>query len=361
MGCCDKEEQLHQDAGSMNIDHCKPSARIDWLLWGSVTLIIPSYILYLVADNYIAAIPYLATFSHSIFELITTMWWGVLAGLVFVAILGKIPRELITVTLGKGGTFSGILRATLAGVLFDLCSHGILLVGMKLYERGASVGQVMAFLIASPWNSFSLTLVLWALIGFKWMMTFLLLSLVIALISGVIFESLVKHGVLPSNPNHQDLPEDFQLIQEMKMRFKSTNFDREFFRGVLVEGVSGSTMVLRWLLFGVILASCIRTFVPLDYFSTLFGSSVMGLGLTLIAATIIEVCSEGSAPIAADLVTRAAAPGNGFAFLMTGVSTDYTEIMILKDTTKSWKLALFLPLVTLPQVIAIALLINFSS
>ena len=56
----------------------------------------------------------------------------------------------------------------------------------------------------------------------------------------------------------------------------------------------------------------------------------------------MEVCSEGSTPIAADLLTRAKAPGNSFAFLMTGVSTDYTEIMVLKDTTRSLKVALFL-------------------
>jgi uncharacterized membrane protein YraQ (UPF0718 family) len=61
-----------------------------------------------------------------------------------------------------------MFRATLAGVCLDLCSHGILAVGMKLYERGASTGQVMAFLLASPWNSFSLTLILFGLIGVSW-------------------------------------------------------------------------------------------------------------------------------------------------------------------------------------------------
>lgn len=70
------------------------------------------------------------------------------------------------------------------------------------------------------------------------------------------------------------------------------------------------------------------------------------------------VFSEGSAPIAADILNRANAPGNSFAFLMTGVSTDYTEIMVLKDTTRSLKIALFLPLVTLPQVILVGWLIN---
>ncbi|MDH3324524.1 MAG: ATPase, partial [Candidatus Peregrinibacteria bacterium] len=45
-------------------------------------------------------------------------------------------------------------------------------------------------------------------------------------------------------------------------------------------------------------------------------------------------------------------------FLMTGVSTDYTEIISLKETTKSWKISLFLPLITVPQVIILAYLLN---
>lgn len=43
---------------------------------------------------------------------------------------------------------------------------------------------------------------------------------------------------------------------------------------------------------------------------------------------------------------------------MTGVATDYTEIMVIKDATKSWKIALFLPLVTVPQVIVLGYIIN---
>jgi uncharacterized membrane protein YraQ (UPF0718 family) len=120
-------------------------------------------------------------------------------------------------------------------------------------------------------------------------------------------------------------------------------------------------MVFRWLLFGVVLAVLIRAIVPMDLYQNYFGPTVIGLLLTLVAATIIEVCSEGSTPIAADLLTRAAAPGNGFTFLMAGVATDYTEIMVLKDITKSWKIALFLPLITLPQVLLIGWILNMAS
>ena len=80
--------------------------------------------------------------------------------------------------------------------------------------------------------------------------------------------------------------------------------------------------------------------------------------ITVAVATVLEVCSEGSTPIAADILTRAQAPGNGFAFLMAGVATDYTEIRVLRDTTKSWKIPLFLPLITVPQVLLVAWLIN---
>ena len=93
-------------------------------------------------------------------------------------------------------------------------------------------------------------------------------------------------------------------------------------------------------------------------FETYFGPTLAGLGITVLVATILEVCSEGSTPIAADILNRANAPGNAFAFLMTGVSTDYTEIMAIRETTRSWKLALFLPLLTVPQVLTIAWIIN---
>ena len=60
----------------------------------------------------------------------------------------------------------------------------------------------------------------------------------------------------------------------------------------------------------------------------------------------------------ADLLNRAGAPGNGFTFLMAGVATDYTEVMGLKERTGSWKIAFFLPLVTVPQVLVLGYLLN---
>ena len=334
--------------------------RIDWLLWVSVSLITVFYGTFFILGETIS-LAWVASMGESVFSLINIMWWSILLAAIFVGVLGRIPQSFVISALGQGGTWRGLFRATLAGLLLDLCSHGILMVGMQLYQRGASLGQVMAFLIASPWNSLSLTIILVALIGLPWTLVFILLSAVIALISGRIFDQLVAANKLPHNGQSHDLPKDFRFWHEARNQIKQVDFSLALVGEMLWEGIKGSQMVLRWLLFGVILASAIRTFIDLELYQTLFGPTLAGLGMTLLAATIIEVCSEGSTPIAADLMTRAKAPGNSFAFLMTGVATDYTEVMSIKDTTKSWKIALFLPLITVPQVIIVGWLLNLTA
>jgi uncharacterized membrane protein YraQ (UPF0718 family) len=300
----------------------------------------------------------LGIFTGGIFELFNSMWWGIAIGVIFVGILGRVPRELVMGLLGRDGGVTGLFRATFAGVFLDLCSHGILAVGMKLYERGASVGQVMAFLLASPWNSFSLTLILFGLIGVGWTLLFILLSLVIGIITGWIFDHLVQRGQLPVNPWQDELGEPQPLPLMLREFRESIRFSLGGSAGILREGFAGSRVVIRWSLFGLILAGLIRALVPEEAFATWFGATMGGLWLTLLATTVIEVCSEGSTPIAADLMNRAGAPGNSFTFLMAGVATDYTEVMSIRDTTKSWKIALFLPLITVPQVVLIGAVLN---
>ncbi len=289
-----------------------------------------------------------------------TMWWGILLGIVFVGLLDRVPREIVIAALAGERRSTGILRATAAGVFFDLCSHGILMVGMKLYERGATLGQTAAFLLASPWNSLSLTIVLVALIGWWYTILFVVLSAVIAIITGYLFDTLVDTGRLPGNPARASSPAPDQVPIKEAMRQWLAKIEPTWGGGlgILKQGLLGSRMVLRWLLFGVILASGIRAFVPTEIFSDWFGPTVLGVFATVLVATIVEVCSEGATPLAADLVTRAAAPGNGFIFLMAGVATDYTEIMSLKDTTGSWRIALMLPVIAVPQTVLVGIVIN---
>ena len=348
--CCHKEE--------VDADCHGAEKKRDYLLITTSVVILFSYSFHFLASSFVSSSSKIDSFSLSVFSFVNTMALGIVIGIIFIGLLGQIPREFVIALLGRKSGITGIIRATFAGVLLDLCSHGILMVGAKIYERGASLGQVMAFLIASPWNSISLTLILWALVGFKWMITFLLASMMIGVISGLIFEFLVNSKKLPDNPNRISLSNDFKLIAETKLALKSFNFSLSWLTKTLLQGLKDSRMVLRWIFLGIILAALIRTFVSLDVFQTYFGATLLGLGLTLTVATILEVCSEGTVPVAADLLTRVNAPGNSFTFLMAGVATDYTEIMVLKEATGRWIIPLFLPLVTLPQILLLGFIFN---
>lgn len=335
---------------------CETPQRRDYLFWVSLTIVVLAYPIGAFMPHDHSSV--IGVFSTGIVELFNKMWWGIAIGILFVGVLARVPRELVMAVLGRESGLSSLFRATLAGVFLDLCSHGILAVGMKLYERGASIGQVMAFLLASPWNSLSLTLILIGLIGAGWTLLFILLSLVIGIVTGSVFDLLVSRGQLPENPWKSQLGEAQPLGVQWRAFWQSLRFSLSGGRSIVRDGFAGSRVVIRWSLFGLVLAGLVRALVPEEAFATWFGATMGGLWLTLLATTVIEVCSEGSTPIAADLMNRAQAPGNSFTFLMAGVATDYTEIMSIRDTTKSWKIALFLPLVTVPQIVLIGAVLN---
>ena len=343
-------------ANSSSVSKCSEPERFDWLLWGSCGVIVIAYLGYwLSAGQGTDTIPIL--FAGAVFDLLNTIWWGLVIGVVMVGLLGKVPRQFMVGFFGQRGV-RGMIKAAFAGVLLDLCSHGILMVGAKLYERGVSIGQVIAFLIASPWNSFSLTIILIALVGVGWTLIFVVFSVVIAIVTGLLFEWLEAKQFIPSNRQMTNFPQDFRFWKMLGDGLKNVRITPVWIGLIFRDGLKDSQMVFRWILFGIILASVFRAFVSADHFETYFGPTWLGLWLTLVAATVMEICSEGSLPIAADLLTRAKAPGNGFMFLMAGVATDYTEVMVLKNTTASWRIALLLPAITVPQIVLLAWIMN---
>ena len=355
MDCCPQEKKTETLSC-----HGEGSQKRDYFFLSIIVLGIIFYLGHLLNLSVFFAAGKDVRLFHSFFELMNLMIGGIVLGIVLVGILGKIPHEYVISIMGRPGTKSGILRATIAGLLLDLCNHGILMVGMKLYKQGASLGQTMAFLIASPWNSLSLTIILVSLIGLKWTLAFILLSGIIAIISGILFDILEKRGVLLKNPNQFQIPKDFRFWKSIKKDMKNYNFSMNFVGEVLWDGLKDSKMIIKWVLFGAILSSLLRAFIDQGDFENYFSPTLLGLGTTLVLTTIMEICSEGATPLAADLMTRASAPGNSFTFLMAGVSTDYTEIMSLKETTKSFKIALFLPLITVPQILIIGFILNSS-
>lgn len=335
----------HSDSNKNKCVHCEPHLAKKWykdqLLWISLITLI------LLGIGYFTV--YLNDFLIAFIEYTELIWWAILLGLFLGGIIDYlIPDEYVLKLLG-GAKKRTIGMAVLVGFLMSACSHGILAISIELYKKGASIPAVVAFLLASPWANLPVTILLFSFFGWK-ALVFVIFAMVIALITGYIFQILDKKKLLEKHA-YQDEIKLKVGKQKIDYKLKSMLF------GVAKGSWNLTRMVLWWIMIGMLLAAFARAYVPAHIFQDYFGPTVLGLFLTILVATIIEVCSEGSAPMAFELYRQTGAFGNVFAFLMAGVVTDYTEIGLLW-TNIGRKTALWLPVITVPQVIVLAWIFN---
>jgi hypothetical protein len=272
--------------------------------------------------------PFLEAFRRSLFMYIGRIWWAVLIGLVLGGIIDHfVPREYISRILSKPKKRT-IFYSVILGFFMSACSHGILALSIQLHKKGASNPAVVAFLLASPWANLPLTIMLLAFFGPK-ALFIIFGAIVVAIITGLIYQVLESKGMIETNGNTAVLLEDFSIKRDVRNRVSSYRISAAQFvkdiRGVFSGAVSLANMVLWWILTGIGLASLVAAYVPQNVFHHYMGPTFAGMMVTLVIATIMEVCSEGTAPLAFEIYRQTGAMGNAFVFLMAGVVTDYTE------------------------------------
>ena len=309
-------------------------------------------------------IPYLNDFFEAFIDYLKLIWWAVLLGFLIGGIIDYfIPREYIEKYLSRHRKRT-IIYAVIFGFLMTACSHGILAIAMELYKKGANTASVVAFLLASPWANLPITVLLFGFFGLK--AAFIMISaLIIAMITGLIYQSLERKGMVECShcAMGEDRPvlTDFSIIKDVKRRWKEYDFTAknniDAIKGTIKGSWSLTKMVMWWLLIGMLMASFARAYVPQHLFMEYMGPTFLGLVVTLLFATIIEVCSEGSSPLAFEIFNQTGAFGNSFTFLMAGVATDYTEIGLIWHNIGK-KAALWLPIITVPQILILGYLFN---
>jgi len=294
-------------------------------------------------------LPPFARFNEALLSYFKLIWWAILLGLFLGGVIDYfVPEEFIFKYLGAKKK-SALFYALFAGFLMSACSHGILALAIQFYKKGASIPAVITFLLASPWANLPVTILLFSFFGLKGFL-FILGAMLVALLTGFIFTILEKFKLI-----EQSQKASFSKKYQWN-RVKNFNFKKAFY-GVWQGTVNLANMVLWWILIGFMAASAIKTYISTHIFMQYFGPSFSGLFLTLLFATLVEVCSEGSAPIAFEIFKKTGKLGNPFVFLMAGVVIDYTEIGLLWANIGK-KTAIWLPVVAVPQVLALGYLFN---
>ena len=363
--CIRKYEEKH--GISEDKKYC-PSCSVPAKKWYKERLFIVTIValVFLILSYFV---DFLNSYFDAFIDYLRLIWWAILLGFLIGGIIDYfIPREYIEKYLSRHRKRT-IIYSIIFGFLMSACSHGILAIAMELYKKGANTSSVVAFLLASPWANLPITVLLFGFFGYK--ATFIVVSaLIVATITGLIYQVLERKDMVECA--HCKLGEDrpvltdFSVIKDVKRRWKNYEFTSKNIKkgilGTLMGSWSLTKMVMWWLIIGMIMASIVRAFVPGHIFIEYMGPSLLGLVVTLFFATIIEVCSEGSSPLAFEIydkTLKAGTPafGNSFTFLMAGVATDYTEIGLIWSNIGK-KAALWLPIITVPQILILGYLFN---
>ena len=308
----------------------------------------------------------LRPFQDSFLHYVRLIWWALLLGFLLAGVIDRyVPSEYISKILARRSKRTIFYSAGL-GLLMSACSHGILAIAIQLHKKGASGPAVIAFLLGSPWANLPVTLLLLSLFHLKGLLI-IAAAILIAINTGLIFQGLDRLGWIERNKNTLAIDPNFSILNDLKNRWnrrvgvrhveplhKTVRHDLT----VILHGAwSLAEMILWWILIGITIAALIGAFLPPHLLPTWFGPTLAGLLLTLAAATVIEVCSEGSAPLAFEIYRQTGALGNTFAFLMGGFVTDYTEVGLVW-TNLGRRTAVWMVAVTVPQVVVIGLLLN---
>jgi uncharacterized membrane protein YraQ (UPF0718 family)/YHS domain-containing protein len=351
-------EKFAQDNSVLAESLAACTAPIKVPLYKNKTLIVASILLALILGSFV--LPFLVPFKETLLSYFRKIWWAILLGLFLGGVIDHyVPREYFSHILAKPKKRT-IFYSVILGFFMSVCSHGILALSIQLYKKGASNPAVVSFLLASPWANMTLTIMLLSFFGLK-ALFIIIAAIIIAINTGLIFQFLESKNLIEKNINTTIVEDNFSIRADMAKRIKQYKFSlgalKSDFKGIISGMIALSNMVLWWVLIGVGLASLAGAYIPTHIFTNYLGASFAGLLMTLLLATVIEVCSEGSSPMAFEIYRQTGAFGNSFVFLMAGVVTDYTEIGLLWHNVGR-KTAIWLPIITVPQVVLLGWIAN---
>ncbi len=275
---------------------------------------------------------------------------------------------------GKG--IRPLLYSTLAGTVLPICCIGSLPVAVSLHQKGARLGPVLSFLIATPATSISALLVSYALLGIKFTVYIFFAVIVMGLIAGIIgnrfrvkpkpFATQSKTATDPvcgmqvetdTAPkieyqgdvyyfccNHcqqafEENPEEFTGVYHQKIAHRMKHVFKYAFVDMVKE-------IGPELLLGLVLAALVAAITPVGKFVGDYFSGGFGYLFSLIFGMMMYICSTASVPLVHALLSQGMNAGASMVMLMVGPVTSWGTILVLRKEFGNRTLLVYLSIIS---------------
>jgi len=264
-----------------------------------------------------------------------------------------VPESFMKRVLGGRGGWP-VVKAALIGAPLPLCSCGVLPAAIGLRRAGASRAATLSFLIATPETGVDSIGISYVLLGPFMTVVRVLAAIFSAILTGL-FAALVLSrkgaekvaSVMSANDQQSKVsccsascssePEpatdESSCCSSDSCSSDGDNIISQSFWSRNIAGLKYAISdiwddIVLWLLFGLVLASLIATFIPeqalLDW-----GSGLPAMLVMLFVGIPMYICATASTPLAAGLLLAGISPGTVLVLLLAGPATNMATIAII--------------------------------
>jgi len=281
---------------------------------------------------------FLMSFYHYCIEVIPAVFIGfLLSGMIY----ELIPTAWVNRYLGKKGIWP-ILASTFVGALLPICCWGSLPVAVSFYKKGAKLGPVLAFLIATPATSISALLVTYRLLGLNFTVYIFFGVMFMGIVSGLVGNKLkftprfvqtegcphCEEQVILGEPHKHGRTPGKIIFDVLKYSFW------EMPKELGVE-----------IFIGLLLAAFVASFLPIGFLIKNYLYGWFGYVFSVVFGLIMYICSTASVPLVDALIKQGMGIGAGLVLLLIGPITSYGTILVLRKEFGTRILLVYLALV----------------
>lgn len=186
------------------------------------------------------------------------------------------------------------------------------------------MGATISFLIATPVTTVTTLFLLYAFFGCKFVILMVFTGFFIAILTGLFVDIFVDSSNVEVKKrikcSHCD------VVCEHKRYFGFTEKLKEVFRYGFLE-IGRDT--LGWIFLGLLGAGIIATLAPKEIIGHYLGTGFLPLILMVIIGGPMYICSTGSIPFVAALVSKGLTVGSAVVFLIVGPATNLSTFFVL--------------------------------
>lgn len=261
------------------------------------------------------------------------------------------PERTRALLAGKREGVGNVAAASL-GIFTPFCSCSAVPLFVGFVSAGVPLGVTFSFLIAAPMiNEVALGL-LFALLGWKVALTYLVFGLGVAIVAGWVIGRLHLEGWL------QEWVREVRTNAEAPAQEALTLVERLHMGVEAIRDIVGKVWV--WIVVGITVGALIHGYVPASALAGLMGKDAPWWSVPAVVLAGIPMYSNaaGIIPVVEALLGKGAALGTVLAFMMSVIALSLPEMIILRKVLSVKLIAVFIGVVG-AGILAVGFLFNF--